>query len=315
MLSHKRTVITGGSEGIGLGIAKAFAKNGASVVLVARDKENLRAAAATLSPFGVEVKVVSADLSDRLAVRKTAEDILRSWPDIDVLVNNAGTARFTPFTATTETDLDLLLNLNVKAPYLLTQHLFGALEVRKGVVINISSYFSHRMLPGRPSTAYSLSKGAIDAFTKSLASEAGPRGVRVNAIAPGTVNTPLVRVLPTPWADGRDHPPRRGRRGTSSEADDSPDWARWRASPRRNRVGAVSRVLYPLTSGDLRPSCVWSKVGGETSLDACGSATRAIVKRGGRETTGSKGSRCQHTDCSTVSHPCLKGVGFQEPCR
>jgi len=192
MLSHKRTVITGGSEGIGLGIAKAFAKNGASVVLVARDKEKLRAAAATLSPFGVEVKVVSADLSDRLAVRKTAEDILRSWPDIDVLVNNAGTARFTPFTATTETDLDLLLNLNVKAPYLLTQHLFGALEARKGVVINISSYFSHRMLPGRPSTAYSLSKGAIDAFTKSLASEAGPRGVRVNAIAPGTVNTPLV---------------------------------------------------------------------------------------------------------------------------
>ncbi len=60
-------------------------------------------------------------------------------------------------------------------------------------MINISSYFSHRMLPGRPSTAYSLTKGAIDAFTKALAYEAGPHGVRVNAISPGTVNTPLVQ--------------------------------------------------------------------------------------------------------------------------
>jgi NAD(P)-dependent dehydrogenase (short-subunit alcohol dehydrogenase family) len=195
MLSHKRTVITGGSEGIGLGIAKAFAKHGASVLLVARDEAKLRAAAATLSPFGVEAKVLSVDLSDMLAIRKTAEDILSIWPEIDVLVNNAGTARFTPFTATTETDLDWLLNLNVKAPYFLTQHLFGALEARKGAVINISSYFSHRMLPGRPSTAYSLSKGAIDSFTKSLAYEVGPRGVRVNAIAPGAVNTALVQAI------------------------------------------------------------------------------------------------------------------------
>jgi NAD(P)-dependent dehydrogenase (short-subunit alcohol dehydrogenase family) len=195
MLSHKRAVITGGSEGIVLGIAEAFAKNGASVLLVARDEEKLRAAAATLSPFGVEVQVLSADLSDILVVRKTAADMLRIWPEIDVLINNAGTARFTPFTATTETALDLLLNLNVKAPYLLTQHLFGALEARKGVVINISSYFSHRTLPGRPSTAYSLSKGAIDSFTKSLAYEAGPRGVRVNVIAPSTVNTALVQAV------------------------------------------------------------------------------------------------------------------------
>jgi NAD(P)-dependent dehydrogenase (short-subunit alcohol dehydrogenase family) len=164
-------------------------------LLVARDEEKLRAAAAALSPFGVEIKVLSADLSDMLVVRKTAEDMLSLWPEIDVLVNNADTARFTPFTETTETDLDLLLNLNVKAPYLLTQHLFGALEARKGVVINISSYFSHRMLPGRLSTAYSLSKGVIDSFTKSLAYEAGPRGVRVNAIAPGTVNTALVQAV------------------------------------------------------------------------------------------------------------------------
>ena len=83
MLSHKRTVMRGSSEGIGLGIATAFAKNGASVLLVARNEQKLRAAAATLSPFGVEVKFLSADLSDMLAVSKTAEDILSIWPEID----------------------------------------------------------------------------------------------------------------------------------------------------------------------------------------------------------------------------------------
>ncbi len=193
MLSGKRAVVTGGSDGIGLGIAEAFAQNGASVLLVARDEGKLRESAAALSSFGVEVRVLSADLSDPVAVKNTAQNILSIWPELDVLVNNAGIARFTPFAETVEADLDLHLNLNIKAPYILTQQLFGSLATRKGVVINISSYFSHRMLPGRPSTAYSLTKGAIDAFTKALAYEAGPQGVRVNAIAPGTVNTPLVQ--------------------------------------------------------------------------------------------------------------------------
>ena len=193
MLSGKRAVITGGSDGIGLGIAKAFAQNGAGVLLVARDEGKLRESASALSSLGVEIKIVSADLSDPKAVKHAAQQILSIWPELDILVNNAGMARFIPFVETDETDLDLHLNLNIKAPYILTQQLFGALAARKGVVINISSYFSHRMLPGRPSTAYSLTKGAIDAFTKALAYEAGSQGVRVNAIAPGTVNTPLVQ--------------------------------------------------------------------------------------------------------------------------
>jgi NAD(P)-dependent dehydrogenase (short-subunit alcohol dehydrogenase family) len=193
MLSNKRAVITGGSDGIGLGIARAFAQNGAHVLLVARDEVKLKESAASLSPFGVEVKVLSADLSDMVTVKKTSQDILNIWPEIDVLVNNAGTSRFIPFIETSEEDLDLHLNLNVKATYILSQRLFAALAARKGAVINISSYFSHRMLPGLPSTAYSLTKGAIDAFTRALAYEAGPHGVRVNAIAPGTVNTQLVR--------------------------------------------------------------------------------------------------------------------------
>jgi NAD(P)-dependent dehydrogenase (short-subunit alcohol dehydrogenase family) len=186
-------VITGGSDGIGFGIANAFAQNNASIFLVARDERKLEKSALALSSLGVDVKFLAADLSSSQAVKKTAEAILNVWPEIDVLVNNAGIARFSLFIETNEADLDLHLNLNVKAPYFLSQQLFGALAARKGSVINISSYFSHRMLPGRPSTVYSLTKGAIDAFTKALAYEAGPHGVRVNAIAPGTVNTPLVQ--------------------------------------------------------------------------------------------------------------------------
>ena len=193
MLSNKRAVITGGSDGIGFGIAKAFAQNGAAILLLARNEEKLKESASILSQYGAEVTVMAVDLSDSSTLKKVAQKILNIWPEIDVLVNNAGIARFTPFTDINEDELDMHLNLNVKAPYVLTQQLFGALAARKGSVINISSYFSRRMLPGRPSTAYSLTKGATDAFTKSLANEAGPQGVRVNAIAPGTVNTPLVQ--------------------------------------------------------------------------------------------------------------------------
>jgi len=193
VLLNKLAIITGGSDGIGFGIAKAFAENNANLLLIARNQEKLNKAADYLSRYGVNVDFLAVDLSNLPAVMKAAEDILNKWPEIDILVNNAGIARFNPFTETSMSDLDMHLNLNVKSPYFFTQLLFDALAAKKGAVINISSYFSHRMLPGRPSTAYSLSKGAMDAFTKSLAYESGPLGVRVNAIAPGTVNTALVK--------------------------------------------------------------------------------------------------------------------------
>lgn len=193
MLANKRAVITGATDGIGWGIAEAFAKQGANVLLVARDETKLRERASQLQRHDVEIHTISADLGDSATAARVSCDILNIWPELNVLVNNAGVARFLPFPDTTEADLDTHLNVNVKTPYLLTQSLYPALRITKGSVINVSSYFSRRMLPGRPSTAYSLTKGAIDSFTKALACEAGPLGVRVNAIAPGTVNTPLVR--------------------------------------------------------------------------------------------------------------------------
>jgi len=192
VLEQKNAVITGGSDGIGLGIAKCFAQNGANIVIVASNLEKLQTAKAELEQYGTKIHTICADLSVSEEISSVSEQILGLFPKIDVLVNNAGMGKFVPFSETDEAVLDAHLNLNVKAPYLLTQKLLPSLIENKGNVINISSYFANRMLHGRTTTAYSLTKGAVNSFTKSLAFEVGSLGIRVNAIAPGSVETPLL---------------------------------------------------------------------------------------------------------------------------
>ena len=190
-LNNKNAVITGGSDGIGLGIAKAFAREGANLLLIGKDPEKLqKAQQALLNEFGVQVHTLSADLSKTETVTEVVKDIERLLPTVDILVNNAGLGKFVPFEQVDNTLYDAHFNLNVKAPYFLTQSLLPALVKSKGNVINISSYFAHRMLPNRATTVYSATKGALNSFTKALAFEVGHLGVRVNAIAPGSISTP-----------------------------------------------------------------------------------------------------------------------------
>ena len=190
-LSNYKALITGSSEGIGFGIAEAFARSGANVWLVARNLKKLQIAREKLAKYNVDVPITAIDLLDETASTQLTEAIANQWGNLNILVNNAGIARFTPFSQVSPTELDLQLNLNLKVPYQLTQSLLPQLLQTQGCVINISSYFAQRMIPGKPSTAYSLTKGAINSFTKSLASELGSRGIRVNAIAPGTIRTPM----------------------------------------------------------------------------------------------------------------------------
>ncbi|MFA8300739.1 MAG: SDR family NAD(P)-dependent oxidoreductase [Hyphomicrobiales bacterium] len=188
-LENKNAVITGGSDGIGYAIAKAFAENGANILLIARNTEKLEKAKQELEHYGSNIHILPADLSKIETLKQTSESILQAFPRIDILVNNAGIGRFIPFEEMNEEALDLHLNLNIKAMYLLTHYLYESIKDTKGNIINISSYFSHRMLPGRTTTAYSMTKGGVDSFTKALAFEAGKYDVRVNAIAPGSVAT------------------------------------------------------------------------------------------------------------------------------
>lgn len=190
-LNNKNAVITGGSDGIGLGIARAFAREGANLLLIGKDPEKLqRAQQALLNEFGVQVHTLSADLSKTETVTEVVKDIERLLPTVDILVNNAGLGKFVPFEQVDNTLYDAHFNLNVKAPYFLTQGLLPALVKSKGNVINISSYFAHRMLPNRATTVYSATKGALNSFTKALAFEVGQLGVRVNGVAPGSISTP-----------------------------------------------------------------------------------------------------------------------------
>jgi len=192
-LAGKTALITGGSDGIGFAIAKAFAEHGANLVILGRDEQKMMQRRQQLRQYDVDIFCIAKDITDKEALSEIHKQIDRKKLQINILVNNAGIARFVSFRDTNETLLDYHLNLNVKVPYLLTQIFLDDLIASQGNVINISSYFSKRMLPDRPSTAYSMTKGAIESFTKALAYELGPNGVRVNSIAPGTITTPQVK--------------------------------------------------------------------------------------------------------------------------
>ncbi|RVD38872.1 MAG: SDR family oxidoreductase [Mesorhizobium sp.] len=193
-LHGKRALITGGSDGIGLAIAEAFLREGADVLIVGRDAGKLEAARQKLTASGPvgTVETLSADLATSPGIAAAVEHAKASGRPLDVLVNNAGVAYLVPFETISEAQFQHSFALNVSAAFFLTQGLLQHFGTGASV-INISSYFADKMIPKRPSSLYSLSKGALNSLTKSLAFELGPRGIRVNAIAPGTVDTAMRR--------------------------------------------------------------------------------------------------------------------------
>ncbi|RUT91796.1 SDR family oxidoreductase [Mesorhizobium sp. USDA-HM6] len=189
-LQGKRALVTGGSDGIGLAIAGAFAHEGADLLIVGRNAEKLDAVRNAVK--GATVETLSADLATVAGIDAVVDHVAGSGKPLDILANNAGVAYFVPFEAVSEEEFQHSFALNVTAAFFLTQRLLPHLGASASV-INISSYFADKMIPKRPSSLYSLSKGALNSLTKSLAFELGPHGIRVNAIAPGTVDTAMRR--------------------------------------------------------------------------------------------------------------------------
>ncbi|MDQ3944372.1 MAG: SDR family oxidoreductase [Actinomycetota bacterium] len=186
-LEGRGAVVTGASRGIGAAIAAALDEAGARVVLVARDRRRLEEVAAGLHHDPV---VIAADLADPAAPAAAAHTALDALGHVDILVNNAAAAARLP---TTELDADIIDHLhavNVRAPLLLIAALLPSmLDGGGGSIVYLSSVSGVVGTPRR--AAYAATKGAVDAFTRSLAMELGPQRIRVNSVAPGVVDTDL----------------------------------------------------------------------------------------------------------------------------
>lgn len=189
-LDGKVALVTGASRGIGEAVARSLASAGATVVLSARSHADLLRVA---SEIGNEDLIFEADLAKRGAGRSLAERVLSRTHRLDILVNNAGVAYNKRFERVREEDLDRVLRINLQATIELSSALAPALFESKGVVLNVSSMSG---IVGTPfQGVYAATKGGLDALTRSLACEWGPRGVRINAVAPGIIMTDM-------WAEG-----------------------------------------------------------------------------------------------------------------
>jgi NAD(P)-dependent dehydrogenase (short-subunit alcohol dehydrogenase family) len=187
-------VVSGASRGIGRAIAEGFARRGAKVVITGRERETLEKAAAEI---GGAARPAVCDVSDGKAIEKLVASVLGDFGRIDTLVNVAGVNRRMRAERYTEADYDFILDVNLKGPFFLSTAVGRAmLERGKGNQINIASLNNDRPLRGV--IPYAMSKAGLVQMTRGLALEWGPRGVRVNAVAPGFIETDLTKKL---WAD------------------------------------------------------------------------------------------------------------------
>lgn len=193
----KTVIITGGSRGIGFATAAAFLREGARVVITASRPETAEKAVQELKeqfPKSV-IMGISPDLSKLEEVKERFAAIRQELGSIDVLINNAGISESTPLASYTEELYDKVMDLNVKGVFNATRAAAEIMETQGGgVILNTSSMVSRY---GQPAGfAYPTSKFAVDGMTLSLARELGPKGIRVNAVAPGITETDMMKAVP-----------------------------------------------------------------------------------------------------------------------
>ncbi|MEO3773219.1 SDR family oxidoreductase [Micromonospora sp. B9E7] len=191
-LAGRTALVTGGGRGIGASVASLLATAGARLALAGRTEESLRAVADTL-PAGAEIIVT--DLAEAGAVERVLETAVGRLGRLDVLVNNAAAENFTASNELTEEEADALWRLNTRTPLLLGGRAAAHMaDHGGGSIINISSVIGSERSIGYQSL-YATTKGGVDAITRSLAAEWGPRGVRVNAVRPAMTRTDMSAVV------------------------------------------------------------------------------------------------------------------------
>jgi len=190
---NKRILITGGSRGIGLGLAEYFAGQGARVAICGRKETNLQKAKDKLS----NLLALPANVSKADEVEKLFQGVQAEFGGLDILVNNMGMNLFTP--STVEADVALwekIMDSNLKSAFMCCRQAFPLMKEKGGVIINVSSIAAHRAAPGMG--IYGIAKAGMNMLTKVLAKELASYKIRVNAVAPGVVETDFSKPF---WSD------------------------------------------------------------------------------------------------------------------
>jgi len=190
-LEGRSALVTGGGTGIGEAIARLFAAEGAKVTVTGRREGPIKTVAAEIGGH-----YVAGDVSVPADAARMVEGAVSAHGGLDVLVNNAGVARYAPLGETTDDLFDFQMNINVRGPFLMTRVALPYLLERRGSVVNVSSTLAVRGLPR--ASVYGASKAAVHGLTLHWAAELSPQGVRVNCICPAVVDTPIFATMMPP---------------------------------------------------------------------------------------------------------------------
>ncbi|MBT3346297.1 MAG: SDR family oxidoreductase [Gemmatimonadetes bacterium] len=184
-LQDKVAIVTGGTTGIGLATAKRFVDEGATVILTGTNPETLEAAR---SELGDQVQVIASDASKESDVKSLFEQVAAKHGKIDVLFLNAGIARFAPWTDHSVEDFDRQFAINVRGPWLAIKYAIP--HLRDGASVIATTSVANQM-GMQAASAYSATKAALKQLVSNAAAELSPRGIRVNAVSPGPIETPI----------------------------------------------------------------------------------------------------------------------------
>ena len=200
MLSGQIALVTGASRGIGAAIAKTLAEQGATVIGTATSEHGAKAISEMLKAANLKGEGMALDVKDSAQIESLLNNVSEKYGDVSILVNNAGITRDTLLMRMKQDDWDEVINTNLSAIFRMSQAVLRPMmKARYGRIINITSLVGHMGNAGQ--TNYAAAKAGVSGFTKSLASEVGSRGITVNCVAPGFIETDMTALLAEDWVN------------------------------------------------------------------------------------------------------------------